>query len=93
MKVDVEGHELEVFKGAQGMLEKGAVKRIQFEYGGCNIDARMLLKDFFAFCAPYRYAFYKIYPHDLRHIPRYDQRLENFQYQNWVALAPGIDPG
>ena len=31
LKVDVEGHELEVFKGAKRMLENGAIKRIQFE--------------------------------------------------------------
>jgi len=78
LKVDVKGHELEVFKVAKGMLEKSAIKYIQFEYGGCNIDARLLLKDLFDFFAPYRYSLYKIYPHALRHVPRYDQRLENF---------------
>ena len=90
MKVDVEGHELDVFKGAKGMLEKGAVKRIQFEFGGCNIDSRVLLKDLFDFFALYHYALYKIYPHELRYVPRYDQRLENFQYQNWIAVANGV---
>jgi hypothetical protein len=90
LKVDVEGHELEVFKGTKEMLGKGAIKYIQFEYGGCNIDARMLLKDLFNFFLPYHYTLYKIYPHELRHVPRYDQRLENFQYQNWVAVAKGV---
>lgn len=90
MKVDVEGHELEVFKGAAGMLAKAKIKRIQFEFGGCNIDSRVLLKDLFDFFSPYHYALSKIYPQELRHIPRYDQRLENFQYQNWVAVANGV---
>ena len=90
LKVDVEGHELEVFKGAQEMLKKGGIKYIQFEYGGCNIDARMLLKDLFNSFLSYNYTLYKIYPHELRHVPRYDQRLENFQYQNWVAAAKGV---
>lgn len=87
MKVDVEGHELEVFKGGVGMLRQGKIKHIQFEYGGCNIDARMLLKDIFDFFTPYGYVFYKIFPRELRHVPRYDQRLENFQYQNWIVMA------
>ena len=87
MKVDVEGHELEVFKGAKEMLAHKTIKRIQFEYGGCNIDARVLLKDFFDFFESYDYSLYKMFPHELRHVPRYDQRLENFQYQNWVALS------
>jgi len=77
LKVDVEGHELEVFKGATGMLSQSRIGHIQFEYGGCNIDARVLLKDLFDFFTPYRYASIN-YPNDLRHVPRYDQRLENF---------------
>jgi len=90
MKVDVEGHELEVFKGAAGMLSQGRIKRIQFEYGGCNIDSRVLLKDLFDFFASYGYSFYKIFPHELRRIPRYDQRLENFQHQNWAMKANDV---
>lgn len=87
MKVDVEGHELEVFKGAKEMLAHKSIKRIQFEYGGCNIDARVLLKDLFDFFRSYDYSLCKMFPRELRHVPRYDQRLENFQYQNWVALS------
>ena len=87
LKVDVEGHELQVFRGASGMLSEGRIRHIQFEYGGCNIDAGVLLKDMFDFFTPYNYAFYKIYPNDLRHVQRYDQRLENYQYQNWVIIS------
>jgi len=86
LKADVEGHELEVFRGASEMLAQGRIKTIQFEYGGCNIDARVLLKDFFEFFCPYAYAFYKVYPQELQRVKRYDQRLETFQYQNWVVL-------
>lgn len=89
LKVDVEGHELEVFKGALEMLEQGRIKILQFEYGGCNIDARVLLKDLFEFLQPFGYVLHKIYPQYLRRIDRYDQRLENFQYQNWVAILGG----
>jgi len=85
IKIDVEGHELEVLKGAVIMLELGKIKRIQFEYGGCNIDSRLFLKDLFDYLMPYNYSFYKIFPKELRHVSRYDQRLENFQYQNWLV--------
>ncbi len=91
MKVDVEGHELEVFKGAVGMLSQRKIRRIQFEYGGCNIDSRVFLKDLFGFLASYKYSLHKVYPGELRRVPRYVQRLENFQYQNWVALSPEIN--
>jgi FkbM family methyltransferase len=87
LKVDIEGHELELFQGAQNMLKNKRIKLIQFEYGGCNIDANVLLKDFFEFFSDYpNYRFYKIHPDSLRFVKRYDQRLENFQYQNWAVV-------
>ncbi len=86
LKVDVEGHELEVFKGARDLLSGASIKRIQFEYGGCNIDAHVLLKDLFEFFQPFAYDFYKVMPHELKRIERYDQRLENFNYSNWVVI-------
>ena len=91
LKVDVEGHELEVFKGAAEMLSKGSIKQIQFEYGGCNIDARLLLKDLFEFFQPFAYTFYKIMPHGLRRVDRYDQRLENFNYANWAVIRSDLE--
>ncbi|HYM59857.1 MAG TPA: FkbM family methyltransferase [Thermoanaerobaculia bacterium] len=87
MKVDVEGHEMEVFKGASSLLRQGRIGMIQFEYGGCNIDSRTLLKDFFEFFQGLDYDLYKVFPSALRPVPRYDQRLENFQHQNWVAKS------
>jgi FkbM family methyltransferase len=86
LKIDVEGHELEVLKGAQGSLRAGNVEVIQFEYGGCNIDSRIFLKDIMDYFEPLDYDLFKVYPKTLIPIRRYDQRLENFQYQNWIAL-------
>ena len=86
LKVDVEGHELHVLEGSRRMLQEGRIGIVQFEYGGCNIDARILLKDLFDFFSPLPYVLYKIHPHRLQRVDRYDQRLENFQYQNWVAV-------
>jgi len=85
VKVDVEGHEMEVFKGMLGLIQAGQIKMIQFEYGGCNIDARVFLKDYFNFFIPRGYTLHKLYPRELKKVARYDQRLENFQYQNWLA--------
>ena len=86
LKIDVEGHELEVLKGATNMLAKGGIRFIQFEYGGCNIDTKVLLKDFFEFFQPLPYTFHKICSKKLLRVERYDQRMENFQYQNWVVV-------
>jgi FkbM family methyltransferase len=86
LKVDVEGHELEVFKGGRSLFEENRVRMVQFEYGGCNIDSKVLLKDIFEFFAGMNYSFYKIFPEMLKPYERYDQRLENFKYQNWLMI-------
>ena len=89
LKLDVEGHELEAFRGARQLIQQGQVQCIQFEYGGRNIDAHVLLKYIFDFFKPFPYQFYKVFPEALRPIERYDQRLENFQYSNWAILRKG----
>jgi len=87
LKVDVEGHELEVFKGGRSLFAEDRVGMVQFEYGGCNIDSKVLLKDLFEFFAGMHYRFYKIFPEKLKFVERYDQRLENFKYQNWLLIS------
>jgi len=47
LKMDVEGHELSVLQGAKGMLARKAIKYIQFEFGGNNIDSRTFFQDFY----------------------------------------------
>jgi len=47
LKMDVEGHELSVLHGAKDMLAKKAIKYIQFEFGGNNIDSRIFFQDFY----------------------------------------------
>ncbi len=86
LKLDVEGHELEVLRGAGQMLARGRIDIIQLEYGGCNIDSRALLKDIFEFFGSLPYSANKINPRGLRAVERYDQRIENFQYQNWAFI-------
>lgn len=85
LKMDVEGHELSVLQGSTEMLARGAIRAIQFEYGGCNIDARVLLKDLFAVLEAHGYRVSKLFPDGAHLLPGYEQRLETFQYQNFVA--------
>jgi FkbM family methyltransferase len=47
LKIDVEGHDLAVLCGASKTLERGIIKLAQFEFGGCNLDTRTNLQDFY----------------------------------------------
>lgn len=49
LKIDVEGHELDVLKGGQQMFSNRNIKMVSFEFGGCNIDSRTFLQDFYYF--------------------------------------------
>lgn len=89
-KVDVEGHELAVFKGLKAMLAKGGIDYLQFEYGGAYIDARVFLKDIFEFFATLPYDLCKIFPREVQKVERYFQQLETFQYQNWLIVRRGL---
>ena len=90
VKIDVEGHELEVLKGMKNLLSQYSVGSIQFEYGGTFIDARVFLKDIWELFRDLRYEFYKVFPNNLMKIERYNQSLETFQYQNWLVLRKDI---
>jgi FkbM family methyltransferase len=86
MKVDVEGHDFSVLKGAEQMLSSHKISMIQFEYGGCNLDARVYLRDIWEFLQSRGYKLAKIYPNKLQYFDEYEQRLEVFKYSNWIAL-------
>jgi FkbM family methyltransferase len=88
LKVDVEGHELEVFQGGRVALSSGSISVIQFELGGCNIDSRTYLKDFHNFfvrdCG---YSLYRLAPSKcLVDLNSYSESLECFSWQNVVAF-------
>lgn len=92
LKIDVEGHELSVFRGAERMFRESRIGIVQFEYNDTFIDSRTQLKDLWQFIGEIGgdYAFYKIYPHELRHIPRYSQQYETFRYSNWALLRRDV---
>jgi FkbM family methyltransferase len=85
LKVDVEGMELAVLRGAQRLLERGAVKRILFEFNEMNLLSGARFADFYALLAP-RYRLYRVLPHGRLAIDRYHPWMhEQFVFQNFVA--------
>ena len=86
LKVDVEGHELEVFRGASKAIREGKVDTVHFEFNEMNVITRVFLTDFFALLPDF--AFYRLLPDGW--IPITDRPMENvFAFQNIVAVRPG----
>ncbi len=85
LKIDVEGHELSVLRGAQGMLANGAISMIQFEFGPANIYSRTYFYDFWSLLSN-AYEIYRIVPQGLAPINYYGEHNEIFLTTNYLAL-------
>lgn len=85
LKLDVEGHELSVLKGAKYMLHNNRIRCIQFEFGGGNIDSKTYFKDFYLLLNE-KYKLYRILKNGLFEITAYNERLEIFQSSNFLAM-------
>lgn len=84
LKLDTEGHELKCLEGAQNMISADAIRFIQFEFGGCNVDSRTFFRDFFNMLKN-KYKIYRIMQHGLFPISEYDERQEIFLTTNYLA--------
>lgn len=88
LKIDVEGLELEVLRGAKSLFENGKIDICSFEFGGCNLDSRTYLRDFFEFFRGYDMRIFRITPAaTIVELPRYHEQLERFTTTNYVATS------
>jgi FkbM family methyltransferase len=91
LKVDVEGHELDVFKNAQCTFMAGKIGIVQFEFGGCNLDTRTNLQEFFYFFAERGFEISILQPSGRVHkLPRYDEFYEHYRTTNFLAQPKGM---
>jgi FkbM family methyltransferase len=87
LKMDVEGFELEVLRGAEPLFKKNAIDMCSFEFGGCNLDSRTFLRDYFEFFTAHRMNLFRITPAGtLVALPKYQEQLERFTTTNYVAI-------
>ena len=68
------------------MISARRIDLIQFEYGGCYLDAKSTLKEVYHFLKAHGYRLFRILPHALKPIPAWEESLENYQYSNYVAM-------
>lgn len=84
LKIDTEGTELDVLKGAHRLLEHGAIDAIQWEFGFRSLQAGSSLADFLLLLSGYRV--FRVVGDGLQPL-RYTPRMEiYYSCTNYVAL-------
>ena len=87
LKIDVEGSELDVLKGADRLLKGKQIKYIQFEYGGCFLDAGITLEDVFSYLKSRGYDIGKIKKDGKVNIlTMISEQDEDFGYCNYLGI-------
>lgn len=84
LKIDAEGNEFKILKGANKMLSKKKINYIQFEFGGCNIDSRTFLQDFYYLFGK-NYKLYRIVKNGIYPLGSYKEHYECFVTTNYLA--------
>ncbi len=88
LKLDVEGHELQVLQGGLKMLERHNIGMISFEFGGCNIDSRSYFQDFYYYFHQIGVkGIFRITPSGyLVQILQYKEIYEQFRTTNFLVI-------
>jgi len=87
MKIDVEGAELAVLRGADQALRANAIRAFAFEFGSANIYSRVFFKECWDFITERGYSLWRIVPGGRAiPVPAYREDLEHFRgVSNYIA--------
>jgi FkbM family methyltransferase len=85
LKLDVEGHEIAILKGAERAIASGAISLIQFEFGPQNIYSRTYFYDFWSLLSS-SYDLFRIIPKGIVPIEYYGEHREVFLNTNYLAV-------
>lgn len=92
LKLDTEGHDINVLHGAREMLAGDRIDVIQFEFIPANVGARVFMRDFFQALPGYDLHRLML-DGSLLPMPTYDvKRHEVFVIHNLVAIRKGWQP-
>jgi FkbM family methyltransferase len=85
LKIDTEGHEMNVLRGASRMIELGRIAAIQFEFGDTFLHTPFHFCDAWEMLST-RYRIYRILKHGLFEIPGYSPDLEIYKTANFLCM-------
>lgn len=86
LKIDVEGAEYDVLRGANRLLKAGQIDYIQFEYGGTFQDAGFTLGNVWSYLRRSGYAVFKVGKRKFTEINRFTPAMEDYRFTNLLAV-------
>jgi len=92
LKVDVEGHELFVLKGAQSLLAEGKIDFIQIEFGHAARAAGVYLHDIVKFMADFPYEIFVIKPQGFMPLNFTPFTENRYSYINFLLVRKAVLP-
>ena len=92
VKIDTEGHDLSVLRGARKLFAEQRIAVVQFEYNYRWIFARSFLLDAFGLLSQFGYHLGKLTPVGVEFYPNWDPDLETFIEGNYVACSAPTAP-
>jgi FkbM family methyltransferase len=91
LKIDVEGHELQVLEGAAQTIGASKVDFIQFEFGFRQMDSKNYFRDFYDLLGK-RYRLYRIVQDGIYPVTQYHESLEVFVgVSNFIAERRSLE--
>ena len=88
IKIDTEGGELSVLRGAKKLIQNGTIKCVHFEFNEMNIVSRCFLRDFRNVLRDFR--FHRLLPNGALELNDSPVSTEIFGFQNIVAARNDI---
>lgn len=86
LKVDVEGAEYDVLRGAATLLRRGQVDFLQFEYGGTFLDAGTSLRNVWSYLRRFGYRVLRVEGAKLSELKTFRAAHEDYGYSNYIAV-------
>jgi FkbM family methyltransferase len=92
MKIDVEGHEVDVLKGFRDTLADDTLRpgAIQFEYGNTFLPSGRRLADVYELLVPHGYVIGRIFPRSVE-FKDYSISDDHFRMGNYIAVQANSD--
>ena len=84
LKIDTEGFEYDILKGAKDLLAQRKIMLIQFEFNSMNTMRKVFLRDFKELLPQYN--FYRLMPNYLLPLDNEELFTEVFAFQNIIAI-------